>query len=1020
MTISSQHAPLPPPDSDSINALGKTQVSQGDVISSGIVLTPSAAADLLVQKCLQYLDKNHSVLAGDYCSGAGAFIGALNRNLPQARTLSFEQNRILHQLSCQYYESPQNRILLLDALFDTGRFSNTFDLLVGNPPYVRAQNIPRELKDRLLSDVFYHRFLKGSYDLSVAFLAKSVCLLKDGGIGGLIVSRKLLFSSYGELVCRYLQENARILEIIDFGGNQLFADKTTYVSMLIFRKERSTASYTFRYYPIPTLKRTQAAEIIGRSEEYLTTCHSCALKSFPWKLQSHEEHMIMQQIGRNSIPLTSLFSITQGFRTGNNRAFLADSACSGEPCLRPYIDGTNIKRGFLSGCRQIIWPYYRHKSKYALMPESDFAKLNPQAYARLQRLPRSVQREDWYGYRRPQNLSAMETPKIFLKEMMPRAEFAADPDGTICFSSGYALIPIKPMPEEELTAWALILSTSIMEYQYRCVGTNLHSGWFRMYKSHAEKVRLPRIDLHGDNSCQSIVRALAHDISNDSLWERLNNYIAEQFGLSGGCVRRIDAELNEKHLVSMPREKSGDILPDRKWSGAKKLTDKPEETAYPELSEEERTNYLPVELTCYNKLHEERGEYRTLVTYQNDKRMPIQRWYKYTQGYSTALVNKLLSEFGAARSDFVFDPFCGGGTTLLAARSKGISSAGCDVSPLSCWISKIKTHSWTEENAAHIAGALTSLRQGYDDYDEQLPFHDFLAKIFFPPILAQTVHIQNWISSTQLEQIEKDFLNLALASIQEELSVIRKHGSHYRFLNDETHVGVHKLNIKLAGEDTDVAAVFKHKVFNMLDDVTALRPEAASPDVRIFCSDIRSFSEPLPKATIVITSPPYLNRNNYFSQQKIELSLLHLIESEKSYSELVKKSFCSHIEAVLPDSPVCVIPEVNTIISAVMRQKSNNAKIPHMIAGYFNDMDIFFQGLPNFLAPKARLAFVVANCRWNGVVVPVDHLICRIAEQYGLAAKKIVVARMKGNSPQQMRKYGRIPVRESIVILENT
>jgi hypothetical protein len=59
---------------------------------------------------------------------------------------------------------------------------------------------------------------------------------------------------------------------------------------------------------------------------------------------------------------------------------------------------------------------------------------------------------------------------------------------------------------------------------------------------------------------------------------------------------------------------------------------------------------------------------------------------------------------------------------------------------------------------------------------------------------------------------------------------------------------------------------------------------------------------------------------------------------------------------------------------------------------------------------------VVGNTRWGGVVVPVDHLLMLIAEEKGFIPEKIIVTRLKGNSPQQMKQFGRIAVRESIVI----
>ena len=52
----------------------------------------------------------------------------------------------------------------------------------------------------------------------------------------------------------------------------------------------------------------------------------------------------------------------------------------------------------------------------------------------------------------------------------------------------------------------------------------------------------------------------------------------------------------------------------------------------------------------------------------------------------------------------------------------------------------------------------------------------------------------------------------------------------------------------------------------------------------------------------------------------------------------------------------------------------------------------------------------------GGVVVPVDHLLLMLAEKHEFQPVKVLVTREKGNSPQQMRRYGRIPTRESIVI----
>lgn len=169
--------------------------------------------------------------------------------------------------------------------------------------------------------------------------------------------------------------------------------------------------------------------------------------------------------------------------------------------------------------------------------------------------------------------------------------------------------------------------------------------------------------------------------------------------------------------------------------------------------------------------------------------------------------------------------------------------------------------------------------------------------------------------------------------------------------------------------------------------------------------------------SLVITSPPYLNRNNYLSQQKAELALLGFVKDTTEYKKLVRSTFRSHVEAELDSSPKTQFKEVQTILDSIELSENNNPKIPHMIAGYFEDLDATTKELYRIMKRGAKAFFVVGNTRWGGIVVPVDHLLSKIAERNGFVVEKILVTRLKGNSPQQMAKYGKIPVRESIVVM---
>jgi hypothetical protein len=97
-------------------------------------------------------------------------------------------------------------------------------------------------------------------------------------------------------------------------------------------------------------------------------------------------------------------------------------------------------------------------------------------------------------------------------------------------------------------------------------------------------------------------------------------------------------------------------------------------------------------------------------------------------------------------------------------------------------------------------------------------------------------------------------------------------------------------------------------------------------------------------------------------------------------------------------------------------KKLNNDRIPIMLVAYFVDMHKVIQEWYRVCAKGAVVVMVVDNVRFEGEHIPVDLILCDLAEREGFEVEKIMVARYKGNSSQQMGKYGRFPVRESITI----
>jgi methylase of polypeptide subunit release factors len=1027
---------------DIFNSLAESLFDEDAVKTGGAIFTPVWLAKRLVNKAIAHWTRlnvgKQPSLAADLSCGPGVFLAELAAtsskktriigmdNCPEYIALARSQTSHCDNVEAYCADTLLTLRPFGQLTFEAARSpvpASGYDILVGNPPYVRCQSLNSEYSKTLRE--LYPNFAAGNFDLASLFLAHTLEALAPGGIAALVISSKFMTSRYGAEICRRIGQQARMLEIVDFGDGQVFGGRTTYTCTLIFAKLSPLGSCRVLKFPSGLtwddedshMERANIAELPAQR-----------FQTAPWELSTGVHDDILCLMRRPECPrLSEVFpNVSQGIRTGANQFFIVPKSIGGgleSDLILPYISGENIRScRILPSDYTLIWPYrFTEVGTVVSIREDELFRAYPRTASYFHQIRENLASRElepgapWYSYSRSQNLDLAHRPKVIGRELMPRAEFAADEDGKYAICSGYALLPPSRMPQAELRLWPAVLSSQTMEFQLRHACTQLHSGWFRILKQHLNSVRVPPFS-KGDKALAIKIAEQLHETPDDpGLKERLDAIVSRAFGITDTQRTQIHCYIAQHHSVSTPKglfetDENLDRNPESSQlnilSGSSALT----------LSNEEKEKYLPIELPEYYPLHVENENLRQAVTFVDNKSKPIHRWYNFTQGFSTELVRELLAELGASKKSQIYDPFAGSGTTLLTCQQEGIPSFGSEISPLMCWISRLKTKSW---NASEIVRAVKSLRTEAPSrrYAQPSLFREFFNQAYAPQILKQIFGWRDWVKENYQSPI-RDFLLLGLISILEIVSQLRKHGSHYRFLHKTQSVGLAKLNIPIINSDAELKPILVEQLNKMISDVQSAQFPSPTAQAKMFALDSRLNVPEHVTADFVITSPPYLNRNMYFAQQKAELVLLDFIHTYEEYRALVRQTVRSHVEGELSTVAKSDIPEVQAIVDRIQLSENNNAKIPHMVCGYFEDLRNTLATLRKALSSNATLVFVVGNCRWGGVVVPVDHLLAMIAERLGYRAERVVVTRLKGNSPQQMRKYGKIPLRESLVFLK--
>ena len=383
----------------------------------------------------------------------------------------------------------------------------------------------------------------------------------------------------------------------------------------------------------------------------------------------------------------------------------------------------------------------------------------------------------------------------------------------------------------------------------------------------------------------------------------------------------------------------------------------------------------------------------------------VHRWLLFPHSFTGHLVESLAKEWRLAEGDYLLDPFVGSGTTLVSAKSAGIRSAGFDISPLSVLASNTKVAKFSAETLLKEWSVLSAKVRKYDHHESAEGYPAFVRQALPDGRLEVLDHISSCIDSLECVGAERDFFRLGLISVIPALSQAVASGGWLRWRSDG------------AGPESAIG-LFEQQVATMMDDVSKLdasgRSSTVGCDARI--GDARCLPASDNTYSSVICSPPYPNRHDYTRVFGVEL-MFAFLDSEQT-RKLRKQSFESHPES-RPDRPISstfAMPEALRSTISSLREK----RIRRMLEGYFLDMYLCLREIARVCKSGAKAALVLGNVRYDGQPILVDEYTALIGRQAGLCCCEIRAVRLRGNSAQQMGKYGREASRESVVIFQNS
>lgn len=415
-----------------------------------------------------------------------------------------------------------------EILDDDGNFKG-FDLIIGNPPYIRQEEL-KELKPHLAKN---YKVYKGTSDIYTYFYELGFNVLKDrGGVLSYITSNKYTRAGYGEALREFLLKNVKFLEYTDLNGIKVFDSATVDTSILCFEKSKSKDN-KFKYLALSNEILKTCAYNIGLYKDFAEfSQNSLSKESFTFS--DENTSALKAKIERIGTPLKEWYglNISYGIKTGYNEAFIITTEkrdeiltkCKDEAekertakLIRKMLRGRDIKRYSYewAGFWVIFIPWHFpnvEKPKTMLENEQDLKEQYSSLYNHLlshkEKLSNRNKAEtgiryEWYCLQRwgANYYQEFEKEKIGWQRVTQEPSFILENERVLLDSMAFMVGNSK----NELKYLLGFLNSSLIFYYFKNIGHLYSDKGFLLSNQYVEKFPIPKINSKNEKLANELI-----------------------------------------------------------------------------------------------------------------------------------------------------------------------------------------------------------------------------------------------------------------------------------------------------------------------------------------------------------------------------------------------------------------------------------------------------------------------------------------------------------------------------------
>ncbi|QXX75213.1 N-6 DNA methylase [Methylovirgula sp. HY1] len=359
-----------------------------------------------------------------------------------------------------------------------------FDVVIGNPPYVRMELL-KPVKPYLEE---HYVVAADRADLYAYFFEKGLALLKQGGRLGFISSSTFFRTGSGANLRIFLGDHAVVESVVDFGDLQLFEGVTTYPAILTVRKADEEEAGDLSFLTV----KDHLPEDLGRAfAQGAQTMPRARLGAGSWRFEDDTLARLRDKIAMGRKTLGEVYGApAAGIKTGLNAAFvingetrhlLINDDSYAAPLIKKFAMGDAAQRWAAEFKDQYVLYLARKRNDILKLPSIERHLLPFK-----NQLEQRALNQEWFELQQaqPGYEYIFNGPKIIFRDISEGGTFSIDLDGLYIDMTCFAI----PTADFGLLS---LLNSKLAWFFWNSMTPELRGGYVRLKRQFVEQLPIP-------------------------------------------------------------------------------------------------------------------------------------------------------------------------------------------------------------------------------------------------------------------------------------------------------------------------------------------------------------------------------------------------------------------------------------------------------------------------------------------------------------------------------------------------